>query len=184
MQGFTDIDWMLYINDALGYRWGYLTYILYTGFALFIAGVTGNRYATHILCVGYLIFTIISFELGIFEQIRFGFGLVPGIEGAYSEINKYGIFSVAADKYFFMWAVLTIAMIITGIGLWLRGTRKSIFERISHAIKLHKIGLAVIAACLLIFFSLQAYIIKNVNNKRNFILSKQIEQETALYEKI
>ncbi|MBN2039800.1 MAG: ABC transporter permease [Spirochaetes bacterium] len=183
VQGFTDFNCLLYINDALGYRWGWLTYVLFVMFTLFIGGLTGRRYATTILSVGYFIIMIISFDLGISEEIRFGFGLVPGIEGTYSELNGYGMFDAAAAKYFLMWAILSVALLIAGMGLWARGTGKSILKRTVSGIRSNPAALIIIAACIFGFFFMQGYIKKNVNENRNFISEKQTDEESALYEK-
>ena len=80
------IDFERYVVDVFGYRWGFLNFVFEIALVFFVAGVTGNRFLTHILSVGMFLYLIISFDLGLMEQVRYGFALTPGVED-FSEIS-------------------------------------------------------------------------------------------------
>lgn len=182
-QGFFVIDWQVYINDLLGFRYGWLTYVLYIGLVFFVAGLTGNRFLTHVVCVGYFIFIMISFDTGIIEQIRYGYALVPGIDD-FSELNRYGVFSVASFWYFLLWLSLAISFLLAGIRFWNRGSEKGVFKRVfSLRGELGWGGVAVSLVSLAVFFFLQSFLVAEVNTTRNYVPSGQEDTEAAEYEK-
>ncbi|MEM6893481.1 MAG: hypothetical protein AAF554_07285 [Bacteroidota bacterium] len=177
------IELDLYIYDILGYNWGWLTYVLWIGLVFFISGLTGNRFLTHILCVGFFFGTILAFELGLAEQTRFAFAAVPGLED-YSEINGYGIWSISALWYFFMWTLLTLSFVLLGILFWSRGTGTVWWKKLGkRGHQLGWTGKLVALLALVGFFVLQSFIVKNVNDKGNFTPSAIEELESAEYEK-
>ncbi|MCG8343421.1 MAG: hypothetical protein MI684_11380 [Chlorobiales bacterium] len=182
-QGFFVIDWQVYINDLLGFRLGWLTYVLYIGLVFFVAGLTGNRFLTHVVCVGYFIFIAISFDTGIIEQIRYGYALVPGIDD-FSELNRYGVFSIASFWYFLLWLFLAISFLLAGIRFWNRGSEKGVFKRVfSLHGELGWGGVAVSLVSLAVFFFLQSFLVAEVNTTRNYVPSGQEDTEAAEYEK-
>ena len=182
-QGFFAIDWQVYANDLLGFRFGWLTYVLYIGLVFFVAGLTGNRFLTHVVCVGYFIFIAISFDTGIIEQIRYGYALVPGLDD-FSELNRYGIFLKASFWYFLLWLSLAISFLLAGIRFWNRGSEKGVFKRVfSLHGELGWGGVAISFASLAVFFFLQSFLIAEVNTTRNYVSSGQEDTEAAEYEK-
>lgn len=181
--GWNEIDLALYADDLLGYKWGWLTYILNITWVFFLAGLTGNRFLTHIIGVGYYFFNIISFDMGIMEELRFGFALPPGIED-YSEMNGYGIWSLAAFWYFMVWAALGGVFVLLGIHFWRRGaslnfTKKLLFK----TNQINWQGKSVALICLVGFFFLQSFIVRQVNDKGNFETDAMANLKDADYEK-
>jgi len=176
------IDIRLYAYDLLGYNWGWLTYVLQISLVFFIAGLTKNRIATHIISVGILFLTIMAFELGLAEQTIYAFAAVPGLED-YSEIAGYGIWTVAAKWYFLMWALLGTCFILLGIWFWQRGSKNgmrsfSIFNK-----QLSWGGKALLVLMFVGFIATRLHIINEVNGKGNFKLSEEKEIQQAEYEK-
>ena len=84
--------------DMLGYNWGWLTYVFWIAVVFFVAGLTGNRFLTHILSVGAFLLVILAFELGLAEQTIYAYAAVPGLED-YSEISEYGIWYTLDQLY-------------------------------------------------------------------------------------
>ncbi|WP_234572462.1 ABC transporter permease/M1 family aminopeptidase [Rhodohalobacter sp. 614A] len=183
VQGFFDIDWLLYIEDIYGFKMGWMTYIFMIALAFFLAGLTGSRFATHILGVAILLFLLISEDLGLIEQIRYYFPFVPG-SADYSEMNGYGIFGVAANYYALMWGLLVSAMLLTGAWWWSRGAEKSFLKRMDiRNPQLSISGKVAIPILLIGFVFLQSFIVENVNETGNFQIEDQEEMESAEYEK-
>ena len=180
--GWKEIDLALYIEDLLGYKWGWLTYILNITLVFFLAGLTGNRFLTHILGVGYYFFNIVSFDLGIMEELRFGFALIPGIED-YSEMNGYGIWSLASFWYFMVWAALGIVFVLLGIHFWRRGTSLNFTRKLTfRTSQINWLGKSVALVSLVGFFFLQSFIIRQVNDKGNFESDDMANRKDATYE--
>ena len=181
--GWQEINLFQYANDLLGYKWGWLTYILNIALVFFIAGLTGNRYLTHILSIGYYFFNIISFDMGIIEELRFGYALTPGIED-FSEMNGYGIWSIASFWYFIMWTALAAVFILLGIHFWKRGATLNLIKKlVSRTGQLNFSGKGLAVICLIAFFLLQSFIVREVNDKGNFEPESVTILEDATYEK-
>ena len=128
LQGFWDIDLPLYIADVFGYRFGWITYLFNIILVFFLAALFGNRYLTHIVAVGYYIFMIVSFDMGLIEQVRFGYALTPGVDD-YSEMMGYGIWETSSFWFFLMWSALATVFVLAGIQFWRRGTVQRLFDR-------------------------------------------------------
>ncbi|MBC6401195.1 MAG: hypothetical protein GDA37_09335 [Ekhidna sp.] len=183
MGGWQEIDLFQYADDLLGYKWGCLTYLQNIALVFFLAGLTGNRFLTHILGVGYYFFNIISFDQGIIEELRFGYALTPGSED-FSDVNGYGIWAIASWWYFLLWSTLAIVFVILGIHFWKRGnalnfTRKLTFQ----TSQLNLAGKGLVVLCLVAFFFLQSFIVREVNDKGNFETETQEAIDNANYEK-
>ena len=180
--GWKEIDLALYANDVLGYKWGWLTYILNIAFVFFLAGLTGNRFLTHILGVGYYFFNIVSFDMGIMEELRFGYALTPGIED-YSEMNGYGIWALASFWYFIMWAALGAVFVLLGIHFWRRGTSLNFMKKLAFQTnQINWSGKFVALICIAGFFFLQSFIVRQVNDKGNFETDAMAILKDATYE--
>ncbi|WP_430906792.1 ABC transporter permease [Maribacter sp. 2-571] len=181
--GANNLDLWLYAYDLLGYNWGWLTYVCQISLVFFIAGLTGNRFLTHILGVGILFGTILAFELGLAEQTRFAFGAVPGLED-YSEMSGYGIWITAAKWYFLMWALLSAAFVFLGILFWDRGVPKKWYKKLSLRNEQLSWPGKIIALLLLGgFFVMQSFVADNTIGKNNFTPGEIEETERADYEK-
>ena len=181
--GASDIDMGLYVTDLLGYKWGWLTYTLQIALVFFVAGLTGRRFLTHILAVGHFFVLLMGFELGLIEEIRFGFPVIPGIED-YSTISGYGIWNTSAWWYFLMWTSLAIAFVLLGVQFWDRGmARKWSQKLVFRGRQLNMAGKLSLLAFLVLFVVLQSFIYKNVNVYGNFKSSAEEEAEAAIYER-
>ncbi|MEL7195000.1 MAG: hypothetical protein AAFO96_21275 [Bacteroidota bacterium] len=180
--GGAEIDMGLFLNDLLGYNWGWANYCLYIMLAFFLAGLTGKRYLTHVLGAGYFFFLIVVFEFGIWEELRSGYGFTPGFED-YSEINGYGMWTEASFYYFLMWLMLGIMMVLLGILFWDRGLAKSMLTKLRfYSRQLNLTGKLAIPVFLSLFVLLQSFIFQEVNQEDNFEASAISEAIAARYE--
>ncbi|TRX54332.1 hypothetical protein FNH22_19650 [Fulvivirga sp. M361] len=183
MGGWQEIDLLRYADDLLGYKWGWLTFVMHIALVFFVSGLTGNRFLTHILCVGYYLFNIISFDQGIMEEVRFGFALVPGVED-YSELNGYGIWKTASFWFFLMWTCFTVVLVLLGIHFWRRGTSLNFMRKLTFRTnQLNLSGKGVALLSLIAFFFLQSFIVREVNDKGNFETETEEKMSDAAYEK-
>ena len=183
VNGFYDIEWSVYIEHLYGYQFGWITYLLVIAMGFFFGALTGRRFVGHILSVALLFFTIVSAEFGLIEQVRFMYPFAPGVED-YSEMNRFGIFGVAAQYYALMWALLAIAILAIGIWVWNRGAEKSFLKRISiKNPQMHPIAKLCIPVLLIGVVFLQNYIVKNVNATGNFKTEAQENAEASAYER-
>ncbi len=183
IQGFTDIDWLLYVTDVFGYMWGWVNYVFYICLAFVLASLTGHRFLAHCLAIGYYVFLLISIELGLIEDIRISYGTVPGVED-FSEVNRYGIFSVAGFWFALLWFCLSTFFVFVGLHFWRRGVAQSFVGRLLG--RGGEIPLSVKLAALVPlagFIAVQAVVEREVYEKRNFIPTEQEEAEAADYEK-
>lgn len=183
MGGWQEIDLFQYADDLLGYKWGWLTYLQNIALVFFLAGLTGNRFLTHILSVGYYFFNIISFDQGIMEELRFGYALTPGVED-FSDINGYGIWAIASWWYFLLWSALAIVFILLGIHFWKRGSALNFTRKLTfQTSQLNLSGKGLVVSCLIAFFFLQSFIVREVNDNGNFESETQQTIDNANYEK-
>lgn len=183
INGFYDIEWAVYIEHLYGYQGGWMSFLLLIAMAFFFGALTGRRFVGHILSVAVFLFTVISAELGLIEEIRFMYPFAPGVED-YSEMNGFGIFGVAAPYYTLTWTLLAIATLGIGIWAWNRGTETNLLKRISMKNpQLPLIGKLCIPLLFIGFGFLQSYIAKNVNATGNFKTEAQENAEAAAYEK-
>ena len=181
--GISYIDLERFAEDLLLHRWAFLTFTLYTALVFFIAGLTSQRIVTHILSVGFFLFLIVSFDMGIIEDLRFGYALPPGIED-FSETSGYGIFQQSANWFFLLWLSLAAALIMAGIWLWKRGADKKWSNRLSlRSVQLNHVSKVAMLVCFGLFFVLMSFITKNVYEKGNFTPEAEEERLDAAYEK-
>ena len=179
----SEINLLQYANEVLGYKWGWLTYMLNIALVFFIAGLTGNRFLTHILSVGYYFFNILSFELEVMEELRFGYALVPGVED-FSEMNGYGIWSIASFWYFLMWFALAVLFVLLGVHFWKRGTSLNFTRKLTfrtNQLSISGKGIALLS--IVAFFFLQSFVVREVNDKGNFEPESVTILKDATYEK-
>lgn len=183
VQGFTDIDWSLYLQDIFGYMWGWVNYVFFICLVFVIASLTGHRFLTHCIAIGYYLFVLISFDLGLAENIRYIYGGVPGVED-YSEVNRYGIFSVAGFWFFLLWSCFASFLVFVGLHFWRRGVSQSFLGRfMGRGGELPLTAKLVALIPLFGFIAVQMVIEREVYQKRNYIPTAQAEEEAANYEK-
>lgn len=181
--GASTIEMGLFINDYLGYNWGWINHCFYIILTFFIAGLTGNRFLTHILSAGYFFVMLMGFEFGLIEDLRLGFGFTPGFED-YSEMNGYGMWRMASFWYFLMWMTLSVAFILLGILFWDRGLAKGVLKKLRfQSTQLRLLGKLSIPLFLAAFVLLQSFIFKQVRGKENFELDSVEESTAADYER-
>ena len=183
LQGFQDINLLLYITDIFGYKFGWITYVFNIILVFFLASLFGNRYLTHIVAIGYYLFMIISFDVGLIEQVRFGYALTPGVED-YSEMMGYGIWERASFWFFLMWTSLATFFVLAAIQFWRRGTGQRLFDvkrLVRGALPFRAKAIALVS--MVVFFLLQGYIVASSTNHRNYISSEQADTEASMYEK-
>ena len=177
-----EIDLALYAEDMLMHKWGWLTYILNIAFVFFVAGITGNRFATHIFSVGYYIFNLVSIEYKIIDQLRFTYSVVPGVED-FSEISGYGIWNLASFWFFIMWSTMAVVFMLLGIHFWRRGAEINLLRKFSFkGGQLNPYGKIVVALCLVAFFTLQSFIIRKVNVPGNYESEESLNRKDSEYE--
>ncbi|PKV49237.1 ABC-type transport system involved in multi-copper enzyme maturation permease subunit [Aquimarina sp. MAR_2010_214] len=179
--GFSLIDLKQYAIDILGFRLGFVNFVFQISLVFFIAGLTGNRFLTHILTVGYFLINIISFDMGLFEQIRHGYALVPGIED-FSEVSGYGILSKSAYWFAAMWALLATTFVLLGVLFWHRGVGKKWYRKLMG----NQLSIGSKIATILFFagfIGVQFYLNQQIYANGNFTLSEAQEALDADYEK-
>lgn len=181
--GFSYIELNRFTEDLLLYRWAFLNFVLFATLVFFVAGLTSHRIITHIVSVGFFLFLIISFDMGIMEDLRYGFALTPGIED-FSEMSGYGIFHESANWFFLLWLSLAIALIMAGIWLWKRGADKKWTNRLSmRNVQLNWASKLAMLGCLVAFFFLMSFITKSVYDAGNFTPEAEDERLDSEYEK-
>lgn len=181
--GFQEIDLFRYVEDLLGYKWGWLNYMQNIALVFFLAGVTGHRFLTHTLSTGYFMFIVICFDTGIMEEVRYGYSLVPGMSD-FSDISGYGVWSISSWWYFLLWTSLAFVFVLLGIHFWKRGTTLNFKRKLTfQTSQLNLSGKVLAVLGLVAFFFLQSFIQKEVYDNGNFLSEEQETTEDANYEK-
>ena len=116
LRGASYIDLGRFAEDLLLYRWAFLNLVLWASLVFFVGALTSHRVFTHLLCVAFFIFLIVSFDMDIIEDLRVGYGFTPGVED-YSEMNGYGIFQESANWFFLLWLALATTLVMAGVWL-------------------------------------------------------------------
>ncbi len=180
--GASYIDLGRFAEDLLLHRWAFLTFVLYAALVFFVAGLTSHRIITHIVSVGFFLFLIISFDMGIVEDLRIGYGFTPGVED-FSETSGYGIFHSSGHWFFWLWLSLAATLIMAGIWLWKRGSDKKWSHRLSlKNVQLGHVSKVAMVLCFGAFFLLMSFITKNVYDNGNFVPEDEEERLDAEYE--
>lgn len=180
--GTSQIDLNLYAGDVLGYKWGWLTFVSEICLVFFIGGLTGRRVTTHILSVGIYLITIISADMGLFEQVRYLFPLTPGVDD-YSEISGYGILSASGFWVFLLWTCLSVVFVLLGILFWDRGVASKWYLKLKFKSKqLNGYGKLAVVLFLIAFLALQGFIDKEMYSNGNFKTTAESDFEAANYE--
>ncbi|MEM9259509.1 MAG: hypothetical protein AAGA62_07665, partial [Bacteroidota bacterium] len=183
MGGGADIDLGLFAHDYLGYAFGWLTHCFYISLVFCLAGLTGKRFVTHVVAVGYFFLLIMVYEFGLVEDLRYGFGFTPGVED-YSEMNGYGIFSTGAFWFALMWLIIATIMVLIGVLSWDRGLARTLGAKLSWKSKqLNWGGKLAIPVLLLAFFGLQSFVYRQVSGLENFESSAKADATAAAYER-
>ncbi|MEL6637774.1 MAG: hypothetical protein AAFR05_13570 [Bacteroidota bacterium] len=184
LQGAPDlIELRVYALDFLIYNWSFLTYIQQIAWVFFIAGLTQNRFLTHIISVSFFVVLTVSFEYGLIEELRYGYSFTTGLED-YSELSAYRHFTESANWYFLMWLFLSILFVLLGIHFWNRGSGQSWAKKWRfRGRQLSGGGKAFAAAMLLGFILTRIHIIDQVYTQGNFVSTAQREADAADYER-
>ena len=183
MSGFTDINWLLYIEDLFGPRIGWLTLLELIALAFFFGSVFANRFKGHILAVSFFLATLITLDLDLLEQIRFAYPIVPGSLD-YSDMIGYGVFEKAMPWYAIAWASLAAILFITANLFWTRGTERPFKERLKAAKKRFTprvCGTMALLAALFVFCEWGIH--DNLMVKAQFQTIDQENAEDAEYER-
>ena len=177
--GASYIDLGQFAEDLLLYRWAFLNFVLWASLVFFVGALTSHRIFTHLLCVAIFIFLIVSFDMGIIEDLRLGYGFTPGVED-YSEMSGYGIFQESANWFFLLWLALAITLVMTGVWLWKRGSDKKWKNRLSlKNMQLSMVSKGVMVLFFGAFLFLMSFITKNVYDNGNFIPDAEEERLDA-----
>ncbi|MEM0931417.1 MAG: hypothetical protein AAGJ12_03050 [Bacteroidota bacterium] len=178
-----EIDMVLYLTDTFGYKWGWLNYLQMIAIVVLFAGLTANRFATHILSIWFFFFNMVNFDMEIIEELRFIYMFVPGVDD-YSEMNGYGIWETSIFWFWLLWAVMSLIFVAAGIYFWKRGAQFKWKEKIKfRGNQLNWIGRGTVFALVIAFIGLQSFITSNVNDLGNFESKKEEQQKASAYEK-
>ncbi|WPQ60117.1 hypothetical protein SIO70_17380 [Chitinophaga sancti] len=179
-KGYYHFELAVYFDD-LFIRWmpKYIGYILLT---VFVAGVTSNRYATHWICILFLVISTVLHEMEVIEQSRLNFIFSPG-SGMHTDMNGMSFFGLAHGWYMLYWCALALALFAIGVLVWQRGTPVSLITRMRRRRQSPVfLSLFVIGIGLFFFSGNKIYETVNVQNK---FQSKSVSRaEQVLYERM
>lgn len=178
-KGYYHFELPVYFDD-LFIRWlpKYIAYILLT---VFVAGVTSNRYATHWICILFLVISTVLNEMEVIEQSRFNFVFSPG-SGMHTDMNGMSFFGVAHGWYMLYWCALALALFAAGVWVWQRGTPVSLLTRIRRRTP-SPVFLSLFVTGIGLFFFSGNKIYENVNVQNKFQAKAATRAEQVLYER-
>lgn len=174
------IDMKRYVLDVLGFRWGLLNFMLQICLVFFVAGLTGKRFLTYILTIGYFLIVIISLDMGLVEQKRYLFGGSVGVSD-FSEMSGYGILTNSIYWFLALWGSLCVALVLLGILFWHRGIAKKWYRK-PFGNQLYAGGKIAVVVFLGVFFGLQYYLNGQIYSNGNFTAEEEEEELKAAYE--
>ncbi|WP_128331503.1 ABC transporter permease [Apibacter sp. HY039] len=179
-KGYYHFELDVYFKEII-LRWlpKYIEYIL---LCVAVAGITGNKYATHGLSILVLVVTIILHEIGVLEQHRFAFSFSPGAL-KYTDMNGSSFYAFANLIYSLYWISFTLILTFTGLWVWPRGLVSPLAKRLNFRGNLSKLFLFLLVISAGIFMYSSYYIYETVNVENKFSSREQERNEDAEYEK-
>lgn len=177
-RGYYHFNFQAYWTDIF-VRWvpKYICYIL---LVTFVAGLTANRYATHWICILFLVVGTVLNEIEVIEQHRFNFIFSPG-SGMDTDMNGNGIFSLAHGWYMLYWCSLALAMLGIGLWIWQRGTPVGLWTRMKNR-KMSPVFAIIFLGGLTVFALCSNRIYDTVNVQNQYQDKATVRAEQALYE--
>jgi len=124
--GFADIDLRQYLVSL--FYFSVLPWCLLTVLAFLLQVLSSNKYMGMSLFVLFILSSFAMEPLGLGHNM-FRFARAPQL--IYSDMNGFGWFLTTQFWYMLYWTGLTVAMAITGYGLWQRGPQQRLRQRIS-----------------------------------------------------
>jgi len=179
-KGYFDFGPEVYFNEII-LRWlpKYIALIL---LCVTVAGISGNKYATHGICILVVVVTVILHELDVLEQNRFQFAFAPG-SLKYTDMNGKGIFGPANLWYSIYWISFSLTLALAGLLAWPRGLLTPLFRRLRFR---GRAQTTLLTLCILsagIFVYAADYIYRTVNIQNEFTTIEQDRESDAAYEK-
>jgi len=177
-RGYHAIEPGLYLSDI---ALNTLTFVLVGALALFFQVIANNKFLGYLLIVLYFVSRILLAQL-YFDHHLYNFASAP--EAVYSDMNGYGHFLAAHLWFDAYWACLASALLVIAALYWARGTATGWRERTRRAKQRFGVGArALLAASLLAFIGLGAWIYYNTNVLNDYIPGDLAKQHRADYEK-
>ena len=176
--GYTHIEPGLYLGTLALQA---IPLVLLAVLALFLQVATNNRYLGYLLVI---VWFVSQFALPWLHWDHNLYDYAGAPDVPYSDLNGFGHFIVGALWFYAYWACLALALLVLAALLWVRGTERSLRERLREArSRLHVVPAAVLAASLLGFASLGGWIFYNTNLLNRYENATAHKREHADYEK-
>ena len=181
--GFTNIDWGLYVNDLGGVRQGWLSFVMFIVLASFIASVVQNRFIAHALTIAIIVFQLIAVSSKSIEEFRFLYAFIPGVDD-YSEMLGYGVLAKTHLWFGTLWGLASMALLLLTVALWNRGLPKNIKVRFLNIKKqLGHTGIGVLWLAIIGIFLMEYGTLEQINKQGNFKSKSRKRDLDANYEK-
>jgi ABC-type transport system involved in multi-copper enzyme maturation permease subunit len=158
-----------------------VSFLLLGVLALFLQVIANNKFFGYLLTVLFLISRIVLKQLH-FDHHLYDYGSAPATP--YSDMNGYGHFLAGHLWFQAYWACLAVALLAIAALYWPRGTALGWKERTRIAAqRLGTPSRVLIAASLLGFAGLGAWIFYNTNVLNRYVPGDLAKEEKADYEK-
>jgi ABC-type transport system involved in multi-copper enzyme maturation permease subunit len=177
--GYTHLEPGLYLGMLALHA---VPFVLVAVLALFLQVASNNKFVGYLLSIVWLLASTLGFSLLHWEHNLYNYGSSPGTP--YSDMNGFGHFLAGALWFDAYWGCLALALLVLAALLWVRGTGQSWRGRLREArARLRPALAAVLAAALLAFAGLGAWIFYNTNVLNHYENSAAHKREQADYEK-
>lgn len=178
-RGFFDIEWSLYFTQLLVLDFPHD--VLLCVLAFFAQVLIHQKYLAYLVMVLYFATQAALGLLGV-EDNLVRYGAEPGVR--YSDMNGYGSALTAIFWYRLYWYGMAALLVLAGYLLTVRGREARWRERRAAAKARRTPGWTLAAAVsVLVFLGAGAFIFYNTHILNPYVTAKDVERETARYEK-
>jgi ABC-2 type transport system permease protein len=176
--GYTHIEPGLYLGTLALQA---IPLVLLAVLAVFLQVATNNRYLGYLLVILWFV-SQLAFPWLHWDHNLYNYAGAPDVP--YSDLNGFGHFLAGALWFYAYWSCLALALLVLAALLWVRGTDQGWRERLREArARLHPSSAAVLAAALLGFAGLGAWIFHNTNVLNHYESGAAQQRDQADYEK-
>jgi ABC-2 type transport system permease protein len=177
--GYYQFELGVYFKALFGIR--LIRFWMLCAFALLVQTIVNHKYLGHFVVVLYFISTIALPALGL-QHYLYRFGQAPPF--TLSDFNGFGPFADPLFWFQLYWGIAAVALAILSSLLWVRGTEGSWRVRLRlAAARLTTPVVAGLAACLLVFVGVGAYIFYNTDLLNPYRTTFRVDDARAQYEK-
>ena len=177
-RGYTNLEPLLYAKMLVLYS---PPFVLMAVLAVFLQVISGNKFLGYLFVILVILSRIVMQALD-FDHLLYHYSAAP--PARWSDMNGFGHFLAPNLWFRAYWAALALVMFILATAFWPRGTTVAWRDRLGQArARLRMPQRVAIAAGLVAFVGLGAWIFHNTNRLNDYVPGDLAIERQADYEK-